>query len=257
MEFMATHYEDIYPHRQAKRISVPSAVRPTCGKVARMLDAILERIDIRLAALRLTPERASKLAGLSRDAIRKMHSQRDDGMRSSIRVSTLTALAPILGVTPEWLTYGVESTAAAGLAGAPLNARLQAGVWTEHREALKSDATIYVPADLVPRGASIYAAEISGESMNRIFPNGTVVVLERRFDDLVSLVPNRRYHVERIRADGAVESTLKTVRRRADGSVWLVPESDDPEFQTAIPLKGAPGETINIAGRVICAVVPG
>lgn len=225
--------------------------------VPAMLDKIIFRIEQRLQALDLAPEGACKLAGLSRSTIRKMREQRAKGGQTSVRVSTLTALAPVLKVTPEWLAFGIDSTAAAGLVAAPITTRLQAGVWTEHRDAVTSGEVAYAPAGLVSRGAVVYAAEVVGQSMNRVYPEGTVAIIERRYDDLRTLEPNRRYHVERIRADGAVESTLKRVIRRADGSTWLVPESDDPEFQSAIPLREGAGEAINIAGRVVCAIVPG
>lgn len=223
-----------------------------------MTDTIITRIEQRLADLGLTAESASKAAGLSRDAIRGIRRGLDDGKQRGVSTYTLERLAPILKVAPEWLAFGAETTRAAGLVAAPVQTRLQAGLWSDHpAAAIEGRDPVYVPAELVPRGATIYAAEVVGNSMNRVYPAGTWVVLERRFDEPATLMPGRRYHVERQRPDGSVESTLKLVRRRADGSIWLVPESDDPEFQAAMPLAGVAGEHVSFVGRVLCALVPG
>ena len=242
--------------RHAEFVPVAQFAKRT--KIRTMTESIIERIERRLAEMSMKAEAASKAAGLSRDAIRGIRRGMEDGRQRGVSTHTLERLAPILKVSPEWLAFGVETTRSAGLVAAPMQTRLQAGVWSDHpQSAVDGRDPVYVPSHIVPRGATIYAAEVVGNSMNRVYPAGTCVILEKRFDDPATLIPGRRYHVERQRADGSVEGTLKLVRRRADGSIWLVPESDDPEFQASIPLTGSPGEHISFVGRVLCAIVPG
>ena len=258
MTLMAGQHGDIFPHSQAMGIIIRSRILWPLGMVRPMIDMVLARIDGRLAELGMAPEAASKAAGLSRSTIRKMHEQAASGFRASVRLSTIEALAPILRVTPEWLAFGVNAPQTEGLVIAPIKARLQAGIWTEHpHDAIDGRGPVFVPADMAPRGAKVYAAEVVGSSMNRVYPEGTIVVLEARFDDASSLIAGRRYHVERRRPDGSVESTIKTVKRRPDDSIWLVPESDDPAFQAAISLPSSDGEQISFVGRVLLAIVPG
>lgn len=131
---------------------------------------------------------------------------------------------------------------------------LAAGVWSdsfEWPESCRYDVWLRDEPDLSRE--TLYAAEVRGNSMNRVYPDGTVVVLRRGIDGIADLMPDKRYHVERTAPDGTVENTLKTVRVRADRSVWLVPDSDDPEFQSAIRVE--PGVDVSFVGRVVRAIL--
>ncbi|WP_182417079.1 XRE family transcriptional regulator [Bartonella sp. HY038] len=67
-----------------------------------MTESIFDRINQRLAALDLSPEGASKKAGLTRDYLRTLFRQ-----QSSPTVKTLAKLATALETSPEWLMHGV------------------------------------------------------------------------------------------------------------------------------------------------------
>ena len=137
----------------------------------------------------------------------------------------------------------------------PVKGSLQAGVWAESFERAAGDQyDVWVRASPDLLRETLYAAEVHGNSMNRVYPHGTVVVLRRGIDGPSDLVPGKRYHVERVMPDGLVENTLKTVKVAPDGRVWLVPESDDPEFQTPMLVDGKNGCHVSFVGRVVVAI---
>src|SRR5271165_6718243 len=71
------------------------------------LAEILERIEQRLAALGLSADTASKLAGKP-DAIRNIRRAMKGGTRQGVQTATLDALAPVLQTTAEWLLAGTD-----------------------------------------------------------------------------------------------------------------------------------------------------
>lgn len=138
-----------------------------------------------------------------------------------------------------------------------VTARLQAGVWRPSDEIAAVDQQeIVVPEIKGLATATLYAAEVVGESMNLVYPPGTIVVLERVIADRRALVPNKRYHVEIQRADGLVESTLKKIEQDKAGRWWMAAESTEPQFRNSMPMTGANGEHITVAGRVVWSLIP-
>lgn len=132
-------------------------------------------------------------------------------------------------------------------------AHVQAGYWAETWEWADDDRyEVAVPSDPLFEGFRLYAAETRGPSMNRRWPEKTVVVFTNVQETDESPQPGKRYVVERIRADGRMEHTVKLLHRDNDGHFWLVPESDDPLFQQPISVadgSGA-GDEVRIVGRV-------
>jgi transcriptional regulator with XRE-family HTH domain len=109
---------------------------------------------------------------------------------------------------------------------------------------------VMIPDDPALRGDQLYACEIRGESMDRKYPAGTVVILSRMDADKTShLKEGRHYHVRRQRNGGAAEDSLKTLIK-VDGSFWLKPESSSPQHQEWIALFPTNGELVELIGRV-------
>ncbi|ODN69213.1 S24 family peptidase [Methylobrevis pamukkalensis] len=150
-----------------------------------------------------------------------------------------------LGVSASWLMSGKgepTSRTPETMRRVSVSGYLQAGVWSEnHVLAPDEEFDVFIPDRPEFQGWPLYGAIVRGESMNQVYPAGTIVVLMRKHDGARDLVPGKRYHIDRAKPDGTRESTIKTVKIRREGEVWLVPESDDPAFQAAIPLNG--GET--------------
>lgn len=96
----------------------------------------------------------------------------------------------------------------------------------------------------------LFGAEVRGNSMDKRYSPGSVLVFTSIYDTHEDLEVGKRYIVQRERADGAYETTVKTLWRDESGEYWLMPESTDPRFQQPLPLKGDDGDTIRVVGRV-------
>lgn len=132
---------------------------------------------------------------------------------------------------------------------------LKAGYWAEMVEWDREDwYDVFVPDEPRDRRVSLYGGQISGPSMNHRYADGSVVILTPVIETGEQLVPGRRYHVRRTRADGLVEETIKTFIIDARGERWFKPESDDPNHQAWISALGENGETIEVVGRVTYSV---
>jgi DNA-binding XRE family transcriptional regulator len=132
---------------------------------------------------------------------------------------------------------------------------VQAGAWAETWEWPEDDRyTVPIPDNEEYRRFSLYGAEIRGPSMDRRYPEGTVVIVTDQVERGEQLVVGRRYLLERERADGLHEATVKTLWRDDAGKLWLLPESTDPRFQEPIPIGGDEGDTLRIIGRVVFRV---
>lgn len=198
-----------------------------------------ERTGIRLKTLSAHEEGRNLLRGLS-----TMYSSR---------------YARAYGVAEVWLTAGAGAPKPSSRGDSipvPVRGILQAGVWRESFELPPPDQfEVWIPRRPEIEFEPLYAGIVRGESMNRVYPDGTIVVMRRRIEDPRDLIPEKRYHVERQRPDGSVECTLKTVKRRADGSIWLVPESTDPAFQETIAVSSPTDGHVSFVGRVVQAII--
>lgn len=133
----------------------------------------------------------------------------------------------------------------------PVRAHVQAGTWTESTEWPEEDwYEVSVPDADDLHGLQLYAAETRGPSMDKVYPQGTVVVFAA-LRGPADVQPGKRYIIERQRADGLRESTVKTLARDDAGKYWLMPESTDPRHQAPIQLNGDENDRIEIRGRVV------
>lgn len=152
---------------------------------------------------------------------------------------------------------GMESSSN-GLRNVTVAAYVQAGAWTETWE-WEDDQKYVVSVPDVPelRPFKLFAAETRGPSMNRRYPEHTVVVFTNVIETQESPLPGKRYIVERRRASGETEHTVKLLHVDSDGKLWLMPESDDPRFQAPISIDDgvADGDIVVIIGRVQFSVI--
>jgi SOS-response transcriptional repressor LexA len=138
----------------------------------------------------------------------------------------------------------------------PVVGEVQAGEWAESWQWPEDDWQSVPVRDRPGLNAvRLFGVVTRGPSMNRRYPEGTVLVVADIVDTGEELKPGKRYVVERERADGHREATVKTLWIDENGKAWLLPESTDPRFQTPIPVDGNDGETIRIIGRVVKAVM--
>lgn len=132
---------------------------------------------------------------------------------------------------------------------------VEAGAWAETWEWDEDNQyQVPVPDEPLFRGFTLHAAETRGPSMNKRYPEGTVIVFTDIIETQADIIVGKRYIVERERADGMREATVKQLWQDETGKYWLLPESTDPLFQEPIPINGNEDDTIRIVGRVRFAV---
>lgn len=159
----------------------------------------------------------------------------------------MNRLAGVFSVTPSEI---IDRTAPSGLRVVKVTGSVQAGRWAEsHGIPEDEQDSVMVPDDPAQRGLHLYAVQIRGESMNQLYPDGSVAVLNSIMQRPGEILAGKRYHVRVTRADGSVEDTVKTLVRDSKGQYWLKPESDSPEF-TATLLEPHEGEQVELIGRV-------
>lgn len=165
---------------------------------------------------------------------------------SELTYTWMQRFGRLFGVKP---TEVIEKQAQDGFRMVEVEGTVAAGAWAESHVFDSQDRT-YVPVPNNPDFANLtlYARKIEGQSMNLIYAEGSMVVLSRLLQRPGEIIAGKRYHVRRTRGD-LTEETIKKLVRAGDGSYWLQPESNSPEF-AAFPLEGANGETVELIGRV-------
>jgi transcriptional regulator with XRE-family HTH domain len=94
---------------------------------------------------------------------------------------------------------------------------------------------------------------VRGESMNELYPDGSIVACVKYIDLGRDPIPGERVVVMRA-IDGFYEATLKEIRQAPDGTWWLWPRSTHPSFQQPWQLTDDEGEW-NENLRVVAKVV--
>jgi len=230
-------------------------------KMHYMLSAPLPDFAYRLRAARIKAGFAS-----AADACRRFgwkydtYAQHENGTRGIVRAADTYAKA--FKVSPAWLLTG-EGEGPTGTSDAFVKARrvrvrgyVQAGHWSESTELPEDDQfDVPIPDDIAFSGYPLHAAITRGPSMNKRYPEGTVIVFTHALETMEQIEPGNRYVVERIAADGTIETTVKLLWEDENNHLWLLPESTDPRFQEPIAIEGNEHDTIRIIGKVRYAVI--
>lgn len=119
-----------------------------------------------------------------------------------------------------------------------IRGEVQAGQWNTAVEWPKSDwIPITVPSDRRYKHFTTFALTVKGDSMNLLYPEGTIVIAVNFTD--IGRNPEDGDCVITIRRDtltDCYEATLKIIQIKEDGSVLLWPKSDNPNFVKPIIL---------------------
>lgn len=202
------------------------------SKYRAMLDPILKRIEERLEALNLSPRAASLKAGLSGDAIRNIQRAVQTG-RDGASTSTIVKLAPVLHTTAAWLIDGLGSPE---LRAIPKLSWVSAGSFSTTEAIMSTDEVDVIRVADLPDGDWV-ALEVVGDSMDRISPPGSIILVnrsERR------LVPNACYIIQD-------DDNGATYKRFRSNPTRFEPVSSNPEHEAIFP---AAGNTPKVFGRV-------
>jgi len=117
----------------------------------------------------------------------------------------------------------------------PIVGVVQAGLWQTDFVQYEYAAEEYVEVSPDPRYPYLQRAafRVQGDSMDLLYPAGTVVLAVRFYD--LGRPPKTGEKVIAVRQkDGVEEATLKQVEVREDGTVILWPRSSNPEYSQAI-----------------------
>lgn len=223
----------------------PHAKSLKMREIARMQDdrwpEFFRRIRPVMAAKKLSPRKTSMNAKLGPDYLR------DLVRRTSVpKHANIAAIARVLDLPPDYLWEAISQDAEQpalqpelSLKTVYIKGAVQAGVW---QEALEWDPTdwipITVPADPQSR-AQRFGLLVRGRSMDRLYPDGTIVIAVSLGDLARHPRPGERVVVlRRMAGNGAYEATLKEYEVDRQGRHVLWPRSSDPEFQMPIVLSG-------------------
>jgi len=206
-------------------------------------DLLLSRIQERLTATGMSERKACITAGVGLNTIRHIRSR-----GHAPKPANLQKLAVALGVNP---SYFLDVAAGNSELDPPpqkadalpvntvfVKGTVQAGLWQEALEWPASDwRAINIPTDSRFAGAERFGLLVSGESMNRIYPDGSIAIAVRL--DAIGRMPRsgeRVVAIKRSNSGSGVEATIKRFEETADGRKILWPESYNPDFQVPIVL---------------------
>ncbi|WP_245294669.1 helix-turn-helix domain-containing protein [Rhizobium rhizosphaerae] len=229
----------------------PSDFRWHVGQCPSMSGGWKERVRQALDEQGLSMKEASIAAGMGETFVRDIL-ERD----RTPKIDHFMSLAVVLKKPVSFL-LGEAKSPEIKLRRVEVRAFVQAGIWEESWEWLTERRyDVFVPDDAELKSKPLYAAETRGPSMNKRYPENTVVVFTKLIETRERPIPGKRYIVERKRASGEVEHTVKLLHKDDNGRLWLLPESTDPLFQAPISLEDGmhDGDEVTVIGKVVYAI---
>ncbi len=209
------------------------------------IESLLTRLDILLKEQGLSDRKACLRAREINPAV-GVDFLRDMRRRKHLpRTDKLAALARVLGVQVSTLVAEVSRGAAdeeidiaMPVTQIEVCGEVQAGVWKEAQEWPLSDRyNITIPQDGAYPGIKRYGLMVKGQSMNKVFQEGSVVIVIN-FADIGRCPRNGDYVVAMQRSDvsDSFEATVKAVQVKESGQMVLWPQSTEPDFQSPMVL---------------------
>jgi transcriptional regulator with XRE-family HTH domain len=207
----------------------------------------------RLAELRkrkgLTQGQLAEIVGVEQPTIQRW----EKGKREP-SFNQLFSIAAALDVDPSSLLDPMMA--------APLGPRLfvkgevAAGIWRGAVELPQSDWQAFTGrSDIVADAEHRFGLRVSGDSMDLIYPPGTIIECVSTFSH-AEIAPGKRVVVVRIREDGDCEATVKELVEM-DGAMWAVPKSSNPAHSAIKLDEPEAGITeTRIAAVVVASVRP-
>lgn len=119
----------------------------------------------------------------------------------------------------------------------PVLGAVEAGVYRDAVEWPEEDRyLIQAPVAGAYGLGNAYALEVRGESMNKLYPNGSIVICVSFYSLDRFPISGERVVAYRKKDTLGVEATVKEFRIDPQGDAWLLPLSDHPDHQRAIYL---------------------
>lgn len=119
---------------------------------------------------------------------------------------------------------------------------------------------VFVPVEAEYSHLQVVGAEVIGDSMDLVYPQGTILVVVNVIDlgDGWMPEPGDRVLARRVSREGLYETTVKEWAVDAQGRAWLVPRSSDPSLMP-VPAEtpvDADDEPVRVVGLVIGSYKP-
>ena len=194
----------------------------------------------------MTQAKLAEAMGLEQPTIQRY----ENGTRDP-SLSQALEIANVLGVSLDELIQ-VNDTV-------PLGPRLfvkgvvAAGVWREAWEYSEDEWEAYTGrADVKAPTRERFGLRVEGESMNELYPPGTILDCVAHHGD-EPIQNGKRVIVQRVRNGDQYETTCKEYFRDPDGIEWLVPRSFNPAFQRRYRIDEVDGNVSE--ARIIALVV--
>lgn len=166
-------------------------------------------------------------------------------------------LARLAGIQPHaWMGIpGIGASEPEGGKRVPVVGAVEAGEWRE-AVAYPEDDQEWVEAQLPSsyRNLEIQAFDVRGQSMNRVYPDGTIVYIAST-QSFRAPESGDRVLVVRHNKVGLVEVTLKEYVVDDAGKRWLWPRSYDPMFQAPLDYTDKSDGDVVVSGVVVAALV--
>lgn len=198
----------------------------------------------------MTQQEAAKKSGIPLGTIRRWEQGvNEPDMESVIKLAQLygTSTDTILGSQFADDIEGLRKVSFSGFVDVPLYGSIAAGVPIEM---VPVDDTHPIPDVMHERYPDAFLLRVKGESMNRVIPNGSYVLIDPRQRELVT--DGQPYAV----CVNGFDATVKRVKRLANG-VQLVPDSNDPTYPVqTFDFADPDVETVTIIGRVVWYCIP-
>lgn len=204
-------------------------------------DLLLSRIKERLDALALSERKACLNAEVGINTIRHIRVR-----QHAPKPAALAKLANALGVPPAYfldaaagdVKVNQQHPMAPILATIYVKGAVQAGAWQEALEWPASEwQAVYAPSDERYKNVEKFGLVVRGNSMNKRYPEGSIVIAVKLSDLGREPNPGERVVVLRRMANcSEMEATVKRYEIDEEGRHILWPESYDPKYQTPIML---------------------
>lgn len=169
-------------------------------------------------------------------------------------LAQLFELAGALGVEPGAL---IDPSIAASI-GPRLYVKgeVAAGIWRQALEQPEDEWLSFTGrADVAASTEHRFGLRVVGDSMNEVYPQGTIVECVSVFGH-IEPEPGKRVIVVRTNENGEVEATVKELVEQG-GELWLVPRSTNPAHQPFKIGEPEPGiREVRIAAVVVASVRP-
>lgn len=196
-------------------------------------------IKSRRKDLNLTLEQVGDLVGVGKSTVRKW----ETGDIENMKRDKIVKLAKALRVSPSYI-MGMEEEQpqleTLPVKKIPVVSKISAGLPIYSEENLVE--YIYFSKEKLSDGKEEFGLRVSGDSMNKLFDEGDVVVIEKD-----SIVENGQLGVVMI---NGYNGTVKRVRYKGD-QIILIPESNNPSHYPQVYGKD---DEVKIVGRVVASI---